>query len=185
MPRSSRTWATATLGPCSPGATAWSADPGGQCRRWRSGSPTLVDIAPLGDLQLVHADHEEQHALGADLDDGEVGGRGRPGDEGGVEGAGGGACHGVWGGPEKRAWAASASHNPTLRTAPFPTHNNPSTLGRSQLDKSTATSRASLGGVASKCVVLAWWCLCQGSGVHKLKRAPCSPSLESGRAGNP
>ena len=34
-------------------------------------------------------------------------------------------------------------------------------------------------------MVLGWWCLCRGSGVHKLKRAPCSPSLESGRAGNP
>ena len=50
-----------------------------------------IGIVPLPDLQLVHAAHEEQHALLADLDDGEVGGRGRPGEEGGVEGAGGGA----------------------------------------------------------------------------------------------
>ena len=116
---------------------------------------------------------------------GEVGGRGRPGDEGGVEGAGGGPCRDRLGGSAKRAWAASPSHNPTLPTASFPTHNTWSTLGNSQLDKSPATSRASLGGVASKCVVLAWWCFCRGSGVQKLKRAPCSPSLESGRAGNP
>ena len=103
----------------------------------------------------------------------------------GWKGQVGGHARSVWGGSAKRAWAASPSHNPTLPTAPFPTHNTWSTLGRSQLDKSPATSRASLGGVASKCVVLAWWCLCRGSGVHKLKRAPCSPSLESGRAGYP
>ena len=158
---------------------------GGNAGQGEVGLRLRVDIAPLGDLQLVHAAHEEQHALGADLNDGEVGGRGRPGDEGGVEGAGGGACRERLGGSAKRAWAASPSHNPTLPTAPFPTHNTWSTLGRSQLDKSPATSRASLGGMASKCVVLAWWCLCPGSGVHKLKRAPCNPSLESGWAGNP
>ena len=78
----------------------------------------------------------------------------------------------VWGGSAKRAWAASPSHNPTLPTAPFPTHNTWSTLGQSQLDKSPATSRASLGGVASKCVVLAWWCLCRASGVFFVAAAP-------------
>ena len=103
----------------------------------------------------------------------------------GWKGQVGGPAGSVCGGSANRAWAASPSHNPTLATAPFPTHNTWSTLGRSQLDKSPATSRASLGGMASKCVVLAWWCLCRGSGVHKLKRAPCSPSLESGWAGNP
>ena len=105
----------------------------------------------------------------------------------GWKGQVGGPARTVWGGGglAKRAWAASPSHNPTLPTAPFPTHNTWSTLGQYQLDKSPATSRASLGGGASKCVVLAWWCLCRASGVHKLKRAPCSPSLESGRAGNP
>ena len=103
----------------------------------------------------------------------------------GWKGQVGGPAGTVWGGLAKRAWAASPSHKHTLPTAPFPTHNTWSTLGQSQLDKSPATSRASLGGVASKCVVLAWWCLCQGFGVHKLKRSPCSPSLESERAGNP
>ena len=115
-----------------------------------------IDIVPVADLQLVHAAHEEQRALLADLEDGEVGGRGRPGDEGGVEGAGGGACRDrLGGGSAKMAWAASPSHNPTLPTVPFPTQNTSSTLGQFQLHKSPATSRASLGGVASKCVVLA------------------------------
>ena len=50
-----------------------------------------IGIVPLADLRLVHAPHEEEHALLPDLDDGEVGGRGRPGEEGGVEGGGGGA----------------------------------------------------------------------------------------------
>ena len=71
------------------------------------------------------------------------------------------------GGSAKRAWAASPSHNPTLLTALFPTHNTWSTQGKSQLDKSPATSKASFGGVGSRCVVLGWWCLCVWSGVHK------------------
>ena len=126
-----------------------------------------IDIVPLANLKLVHAAHEEQHALLADPDDGEVGGRGQPGEEGGVEGAGGEPAGTDSRGSAKRAWAASPSHNPTLPTAPFPTHNTWSTLVKSQLDKSPATSRASLGGVASRCVVLGWWCLCRGLGVHK------------------
>ena len=54
------------------------------------------------------------------------------------------------GGSAKRAWVASPSHNPTLPTAPFPTHNTWSTLGKSQLDNSQATSRASLGEGSSR-----------------------------------
>ena len=72
-----------------------------------------------------------------------------------------------------------------LPTAPFPTHNTWSTLAKSQLDKAPATSRASLGGVGSRCVVLGWWWRCPRLGVHKFKRAYCSPSLASGGVGNP
>ena len=78
-----------------------------------------VDIAPLGDLQLVHAAHEEQHALGADLDDGEVGGRGRPADEGGVEGAGGGACRERLGGVGEEGLPQP---HPPNRPLPHPQH---------------------------------------------------------------
>ena len=83
-----------------------------------------VDIAPLGDLQLVHAAYEEQHALGADVDDGEVGGRGRPGDEGGVEGAGGGACRERLGGVGEEGLGSlplSQPHPPN-RPLPHPQH---------------------------------------------------------------
>ena len=101
----------------------------------------------------------------------------------GWKGQVGGPAGSVCGASANRAWAASPSHSPTLATAPFPTHNTWSTLGRSQLDKSPATSRASLGGMASKCVVLAWWCLCRGSGVHKLKEPPAAhPWSRGGQA---
>ena len=105
-----------------------------------------MDIVPHADVDVVHALHEEEHALLGDLHDREVGARGRAGEEGGVEGAGartGGTAS--WA-VVKRAWAAPPSHNPTLPTAPFPTHNTCFTLGKSQPDKSQATSKASWGG---------------------------------------
>ena len=46
----------------------------------------------------------------------------------------------------KRAWAAPTSHNPTLPTTPFRTHNTWSALGKFRLDQFPATARASWGG---------------------------------------
>ena len=106
----------------------------------------------------------------------------------GWKGQVGGPAGTARGASAKRAWAAPPSHNPTLPTTPFPTHNTWSTLGESQLDKSRAWATASGGGgggLGSRCGVLGWWWRCLASGVHKLKRAPYSPSLESGRAGIP
>ena len=82
------------------------------------------DIAPLAHLQLMHAAHEEQHALVADLDDGEVGGRGRPGDEGGVEGAGGGACRERLGGVGEEGLGSlpPPQPHPPNRPLPHPQH---------------------------------------------------------------
>ena len=113
-----------------------------------------IDVVPLADLDLVHAPHEEEHALLADLDDGQVGGWGRPGEEGGVEGGGVGPAGTASGGSAKRARAAPPSHNPSLPTAPFPTHNTWSTLGKSHLDKSHQRPRPPWGGVGSRCMVL-------------------------------
>ena len=64
----------------------------------------------------------------------------------GWKGQVGGPAGTASGASARRAWAAPPSHNPTLPTAPFPTHNTWSTLGKSQLNKSPATSRTSLGG---------------------------------------
>ena len=89
------------------------------------------------------------------------------------------------GGSAQRAWAASPSHNPTLPTAHFPTHNTWSTLRKSRLDKSPATSRASFGG-GSTCVVHGGLVVfVRAVAGPQVKGASCSPSLESGRAGNP
>ena len=114
-----------------------------------------IDIVPLAGLQLVHAAHEEQHALLADLDDGEVGAGADREMKVGWKGQVGGPAGTVWGGSAKRAWAASPSHNPTLPTAPFPTHNTWSTLGQSQLDKSLANVQGLLGG-GWRASVLCW-----------------------------
>ena len=59
----------------------------------------------------------------------------------GWKGRVGGPAGTTSGGSVKRAWGASPSHNPTLQTTPFPTHNTWSTLGKSQLDKSPVTPR--------------------------------------------
>ena len=61
--------------------------------------------------------------------------------------AGGGAGRDRLGGVgEGGLGSIPLSHNPTLPTAPFPTHNTWSTLGQSQLDKHPATPRASRRG---------------------------------------
>ena len=132
-----------------------------------------IGIVPLADLQLVHAAHEEQHVLLANLDDGEVGGRGRPGEEGGVEGAGGGAGRADSGGSAKRGWAASPpppQPHPTNHPLPHPQHLVHT--GEVPAGEIPSNVQGLLGGVGSTCVVLGWWCLCARSGVHKLKRAP-------------
>ena len=89
------------------------------------------------------------------------------------------------GGSAKRAWAVSPSHNPTLPTAPFPTHNTWSTLGTSKLDKSPATSRASFwGGGVVVCGVglVVFVCVVRGP---KVKRSPLQPILGVWEGGHP
>ena len=89
------------------------------------------------------------------------------------------------GGSAKRAWAVFPSHNPTLPTAPFPTHNTWSTLGKSQLDKSPATSRASFwGGGVLVCGVGLVVFVCAVGG-PKVKRSPLQPILGVWEGGQP
>ena len=134
-----------------------------------------IDIVPLGDLQLVHAAHEEQRALLADLDDREVGGRGQVGGPAGT----------VWGGRRRGPGQPPPPTTPPSQPPPSPPTTPGPRWGGPSWTNPKQRPGPPLGGPASKCVVLGWWCLCRGSGVHKLKTAPCSPSLESGRAGNP
>ena len=53
-----------------------------------------IDVAPLEDLDPVHASHEEEHALLGHLHEGEIGAWGGAGEDSRVEGAGGGAGRG-------------------------------------------------------------------------------------------
>ena len=182
MPRSSRTWATATLGPCSPGATAWSADPGGHDNAGQ-GEVDLrlrVDIAPLHDLQLVHAAQEEQHALGADLDDGEVGGRGRPGDEGGVEGAGGGACRERLRGVGEQGLGSLPLPQPHPRNRPLPHPQHLIHAGEVPAGQIPSNVQGLLGGDGVQVCGVGLVVFVSGVGGPQVKKSPLQPILGVG-----
>ena len=144
-------------------------------------------VGRTGGADLVHAPHEEEDALLGDLHDGEIGARGGAGEEGGVEGTGGGAGRDRLGGVGEEGLGMQhlprttppSQPPPSPPTTPSPRWGSPSWTNPQQRPGPLG------GGGGSRCVVLDWWWRCRGSGVHKLKRAPCSPSLESGRAGNP
>ena len=104
----------------------------------------------------------------------------------GWKGQVGGPAGTASGASAKRAWAAPPSHNPTLPTAPFPTHKTWSVLGKSPLNKSPATARASWGGgvqVRGVGLVVA----VPGIGGPRVKKSPLQPILgvEGGGGGNP
>ena len=102
-----------------------------------------INIVPLADLDLVHAPHVEEDPLSAIS----MTARSKLGAEWERKvGRKGGPTGTAWGAPAKRAWAAPPSHNLTLPTTPFPTHNTWSMLGKSEMDKSPATAGASWGG---------------------------------------
>ena len=131
-----------------------------------------IDVVPLADPDLVHVPHKTVDIVRGDLHDREIGAWGGAGEKGGIEGAGGGPAGTASGASAKRAWAAPPSHNPTLPTTPFPTHNTWSTLGQSQLDKSSAMARASGGGVHVRDGLVV---AVLGVGGPQLKRSPLQP----------
>ena len=92
-------------------------------------------------------------------------------------------------GRQRRGSGEHPSHNPTFQTTPFPTHNTWSTLGKSQVDNLPATARVSWAGGGGGAVHVRGVGLVVAvpgvGGPQVKKKAPCSPSFESGRARNP
>ena len=81
------------------------------------------------------------------------------------------------GGSAKRAWAASPSHSPLS----YPQHLVHA--GEVPAGQIPSNVQGLLGGGGVQVCVVGLVVFV--GAVHKLKRAPCSPSLESGGAGNP
>ena len=83
-----------------------------------------IDVVPVADLDLVHAPHEVERALLGDLDDREVGAGGRAGEEGGVEGPGGGAGRDRLGGVGEEGLGITPlpKPHPPNRPLPHPQH---------------------------------------------------------------
>ena len=87
------------------------------------------------------------------------------------------------GGSAKRAWAASPSHNPTLPTAPFPTHNTWSTLGV-PAGQIPSNVQGLLGRGGSR-----WWCwaggVCARDRGSTSSKDPLQPILGVGEGRQP
>ena len=140
----------------------------------------------LSPLQISIVPHKEEDALLGDVHDGEIGPRGGVGEEGGVEGAGGGAGQDRLGGVGEEGLGSTPLPQPHPPNHPLPRPQHLVHTGQVPVGQSPSNGRGLMGGGGgSRCVVLGWWWRRRGSGVHKLKRAPCSPSLESGTAGIP
>ena len=84
----------------------------------------IIGVAPLADLDLVPAPHKEEHALLGDLHDGEIGARGGAGEEGGVEGADGGAGQDRLGGVSEEGLGSNPlpQPHPPNHSLPHPQH---------------------------------------------------------------
>ena len=101
----------------------------------------------------------------------------------GWKGQVGGLAETASGASAKGAWEAPPSHNSSLPTSHFPTHNTWSTLGQSQLDKSPATAGSSGGGVQERGVGLLVAML--GFGGPQVKKSPLQPILGVGEGRHP
>ena len=128
----------------------------------------------------MHAAHEEQHALGADLDDGEVGGRGRPGDEGGVEGAGGGACRERLGGVGEEGLGILPLPQPHPPNRPFPHPQHLVHAGEVPAGQIPSNVQGLLGGGGVQVCGVGLVVFVSGVGGPQVKKSPLHPILGVG-----
>ena len=91
----------------------------------------------------MHAPHEEEHALLGNLDDTEVGARGRAGQEGGVEGAGGGDGPDRLGGVGEESLGNTHLPQPHPPNRPLPHPQHLVHAGEVPAEQTPATARAS------------------------------------------
>ena len=139
-----------------------------------------IDIVPLADLLLVQAAHEEQHALLAVLDDGEVGGRGRPGEEGGVEGARGGACRDRLGGVGKEGLGSIPLPQPHPPNRPLHHPQHLVHAGEVPAGQIPSNIQGLLGGGGVHVCGVALVVFVSGVGGPQVKNSPLQPILGVG-----
>ena len=145
-----------------------------------------IDVVPLADLDLVHAPHEEEHALLGDLHDGEIGAWDGAGEEAGVEGAGGGAGRDRLGGVGEEGLGSTPlpQPHPPNRPLPLPQHMVHSAEVPAGQIPSNLQGLLRGGGVQVRGVgLVVFVCAVRGP---QVKKSPVQPILGvGGGAGNP
>ena len=120
---------------------------------------------------------EEEHALLTDLDDGEVRGRGRPGEEGGVEGAGGGAGRDRLGGVGEEGLGCISPQRPHRPNRPLPHPQHLVHAGEVPAGQTPGNVQSLLRGAAVQVPGVGRVVLLRAVGDPQVKKSPLQPIL--------
>ena len=98
---------------------------GGNGRDGKVDLRLCIHVVPLIHFDLVHVPHQEEDIVLGDLNDGEIGGRGREGEEGGVVGAVGEADRDRLGGVDAEGLGSNPLPQPHPPNQPLPHPQHP------------------------------------------------------------